>query len=362
VVATTTDASGSFTLKGVPTGTNVPVTVQVGKWRRTTTVNISKDCGTNTAPDKSLHLPGKRSDGDMPQMALSTGGLDDLGCFLRRMGIADAEYSAPHAGGRLDIYQGVTAPLGVMIGTGPGLSNGGTPGNCTTASCPLWNARSSLEAYDIVLLACEGDTFATSKPASALTAMHDWLNEGGKVFATHFHYYWFQNGPTDFMNTAMWKGTSIAAGMGTYSIDSSFPKGMIYKQWLANVGVAGASGGSINLSAVADSVGTVNKTAPQASVRWIYDPASPQDTKYLSFGTPIGGVSTDAGAEKKGYCGKAVFSDVHAGGAPAGDLPGACMVGPLSDQEKALEFLFFDLSACVTNDTQPPPIPPPTPQ
>jgi hypothetical protein len=363
VAATQTDASGSFTLKGVPTGKGVPVTVQIGKWRRTTTVDINNDCASNMAPDKSLHLPGKRADGDMPQMAISTGGLDNLGCFLYKMGIDGGEFSAPHAGGRLDVYQGVTAPGGFMIGTGPGLTTG-TPGNCTNASCPLWNAKASLEAYDIVLLACEGDTYATSKPAGALTAMHDWLDEGGKVFATHFHYYWFQNGPAPFPGTAMWKGTSVAAGSGSYDIDSTFPKGMVYKQWLANVGVASATGGTIALNAVADSVGTVSATPPQATVRWIYDPNG-NDVKYLSFGTPIGGAPPppDAGAEaQKQYCGKAVFSDLHAGGAPAGDLPGACAAGALTDQEKALEFLFFDLSACVSNDTIVPPPPPPPPQ
>jgi hypothetical protein len=37
------------------------------------------------------------------------------------------------------------------------------------------------------------------------------------------------------------------------------------------------------------------------------------------------------------------------------DVPGGCgnNVGMLSSQQKALEWLFFDLSACVQNDTQP---------
>jgi len=59
----------------------------------------------------------------------------------------------------------------------------------------------------------------------------------------------------------------------------------------------------------------------------------------------------------KEYCGKAVFTDLHAGGAPLGDVPGACKQTDLSAQEKALEFLFFDLSACVTDDSKPPPLP-----
>ncbi len=354
VTATQTDASGSFTLKGVPVGTGVPITIQVGKWRRTVPVDIKNDCAANTVTGNALSLPSKRSEGDMPQMALLTGGLDNLGCFLSDIGIDASEFDAPHAGGRLDVYQGVSAPLGVMIGTGPGLSNGGTAGDCTTSSCPLWSSVSSLEAYDLVLLACEGDTYMTSKTAAQIGYMHSWLDEGGKVFATHFHYVWFQSGPADFTGTATWKGTSLGTGMGTYDLDSSFPKGLSYKQWLTNVGVMGASAGTIALNGVADSVGAVNSTAPQGTLRWIYDPSNNDDTKYLSFDTPIGGVAIDGGgAETKGYCGKVVFSDLHAGGAPTGDLPGACTAGALSDQEKALEFLFFDLSACVQDDKQP---------
>ncbi len=296
VVATQTDTSGSFTLTGVPTGKGVPVVIQVGKWRRVVNVDINNDCATNTVSGTTLKLPGKRSEGDMPQMALLTSGWDDLGCFLYKIGIDGSEFDAPHGGGRLDVYQGVSAPLGVKVGNGPGLTTG-TPGNCTGTSCPLWSGVSSLEAYDLVLLACEGDTYTASKPASAITAMHSWLNEGGKVFATHFHYVWFQSGPTDFMNAATWKGTSLGTGMGTYNLDSSFPKGMLYKQWLTNVGVNGASAGTIMLNGVADSVGTVNQTAPEATVRWIYDSSS-GDVKYLSFGTPIRRLTPpDAGAD-----------------------------------------------------------------
>jgi hypothetical protein len=44
-----------------------------------------------------------------------------------------------------------------------------------------------------------------------------------------------------------------------------------------------------------------------------------------------------------------------------GNIPGACAGPPLDPQLKALEFLFFDLSACVSLDSQPPPpLPQPT--
>jgi hypothetical protein len=42
-----------------------------------------------------------------------------------------------------------------------------------------------------------------------------------------------------------------------------------------------------------------------------------------------------------------------------GKFPGACRQGTLSAQEKALEFMLFDLTACVTPDNLPPPVPVP---
>jgi hypothetical protein len=354
VVATTTDATGSFTLTGVPTGKAVPVVVQIGKWRRVLSVDTA-DCQTTAVSKGTLRLPRNKSEGSLPQMALLTGGFDNLGCFLKKIGVDAGEYSSPHGGGRLDIYQGLNTPLGLSLGNGPGLSSG-TAGNCTNASCPLWASKPSLEYYDIVLLACEGGEANQTKPTAAKQAVHDWLNEGGKVFATHFHYTWFKNSPAaDFQGVATWLGSSTGSGMGQFALDTSFPKGQTLHDWLSGIGALSA-GGTIALNGVATSVSMVKG----ATNRWIYDSAS-SDTKYLSFGTPVGGISGSAAETTNSkYCGKAVFSDLHAGGAPSGDVPAACTDATLTPQEEALEFLFFDLSACVQDDSQPPQtIPPP---
>ena len=105
----------------------------------------------------------------MPQMALLTGAFDDLGCALERMGIDPGEYSAPGAGGRLDVYRGGAATDGSISGIGPGLSSG-VAGDCTTDTCPLWASKAALEHYDMILLSCEGDPHLASKPASAIQA------------------------------------------------------------------------------------------------------------------------------------------------------------------------------------------------
>ncbi len=375
VTATTSKFDGTFTLTGVPATTHVPLVVQIGKWRRKVFLSQVKACQNNVLQGSSLtRLPKNKSEGDIPQMALVTGGADNLGCFLEEIGLDPAEYSAPHAGGRLDIYQGLPAGgnlFGANIGGAPKLSSG-TAGDCTTdnPAC-VWNSKANFEKYDIVLLACEGNPYdpddsqskgnASNKTPSAKTALHDWLDEGGKVFATHYHYTWFKNNPdAAFKAVATWAANPRGAGAGgTYDIDTSFPKGMIFQQWLDFV--KAATGTQIALTNVALSVNQVNKATTQ---QWIYDPSTmPNNAKYLSFVTPIGGIplkDADGGEMPPEYCGKAVFTDLHAGGSPQGDVPKACTGMTTDAQLKALEFLFFDLSACVSADTLPPPnVPPP---
>jgi hypothetical protein len=362
VVATTTDATGAFTLSGVPTGKQVPITVQIGKWRRTTYVDIDNDCASNAVADGVLHLPGKQADGDMPQMAVLTGGCDDLGCFLTGLGIDPSEFTAPKGGGRVDLYQGIGGAV---------LSSGGA-GDCTKGSCPLWADKSSLEYYDMALFSCECGENNQTKPSSGMAALAAWLDEGGKVFASHYQYTWFKNNPTTVFNgVASWlPGAAASPSTANEDVDDSFPKGKTFATWLGGVGALKSTPPpTIDLSVVATSVSTVNTTAPQATRRWIYDANNGDDVKYLSFGTPIGGLQpADAAIESTGgpqYCGKAVFTDLHTSASllsTVSSTPSGCgsNAGKLSAQQKALEFLFFDLSACVSNDSMaPPPLPPP---
>jgi hypothetical protein len=51
-----------------------------------------------------------------------------------------------------------------------------------------------------------------------------------------------------------------------------------------------------------------------------------------------------------------VFSDLHTSGMPSGTVPGTCST-TLTAQQKALEFLFFDLAACVAPENMPMPVP-----
>ncbi len=378
VSATTTAVDGSFKLTNVPVGSDVPLVVQVGKWRRLFHVGVSS-CQDNAQADKTLLLPGTVPAGDtndsMPDIAVSTGSADTLECLMSRIGLPSAEYVAGAGGsGHVHVFAG-----GDVDTSGGGGPNGGpgtveNPGMAGAPPSPtsLWASQSQLMPYDIVLLSCEGgETYNANPPA-----LEQYLNAGGRAFASHFHYAWF-SGPIDsnqsYSATPDW-GTNLATWMGNDAdggpssgplggtiattlngASRTFAKGQALDQWLGAVGALGQNGVAAGELSIYEprynaQVGPTN-TPSQPWITW-----SPW-TMYFSFDTPL---NAPVGADgTKNYCGRAVFSDLHVGGDPSTtdtpSPPGGCSTGPLSPQEKALEFMLFDLSACVIPDTVAPP-------
>lgn len=331
IVTALTNAKGEFTLKDVPVGKNIPLVMQVGKWRRQVTIPEVKECVDNPLTDKELtRLPRNRKEGNIPQIAVTTGAADELECFLREIGIADSEFSGGAGSGAVHLYQ----------------AYGGSTMSGVTGAQPFWSNLANLKKYDIVVLSCEGAEHLENKPMPAREALRDYANAGGRVFASHFHYGWFEYGPAEFQSTATWTGGGTSTN---YAVDMTFPKGKAFGEWLVNVG-ASTTLGQIPLSAVKNDVGTINAAT---TTRWIYKSAAPESVKYLSFATPVG-------KPIEQQCGRAVFSDIHISNTSGGGtFPGACASsGDFSPQEKALEFLFFDLASCLQNDGDPPKPPP----
>ncbi len=348
LVIALTDATGAFTLRNVPAGTSFPLVMQIGKWRRQVTIPAVSACSVTTLTDPALQrLPRNHTEGDLPQFAIATGSADPFECLLLKMGIDTAEFTRPDAGGRVHMYvtpNGSPPPLRL---------DGGSPPDTS-----LWSTAGTLANYDVVLLPCEGSEYR--KPAQGIQNLVNYTATGGRLFVTHYSYVWTAF-DAPFNSTANWvpdpaQNTNPPDPFNG-TVDTSFPKGVAFQDWLANVGALSA--GKLPIREPRDDVGPVNL---DAGTRWIYGPnpnngVTPITTQHLTFNTPIfppAQPDGDAGVQ----CGRVVFSDFHVTAAGLADskgiFPTSCKAGALTPQEKALIFMLFDVSSCVQDDHQPP--------
>ncbi len=388
VASALTDATGQFVMQDVPVGTNVPLVLQIGKWRRQITLPEVKPCQDNPFDDPTtFRLPQNQAEGNIPKIALAMGGADSLECLLRRMGVADSEFTAPTGTGRINFYTNDligTASVNTAVasyasgGTFPLFSQLFTSVNDDADGGFEDAGIDPLSSYDIVMISCQGSQEAGRAVTSAdKQGLKAFVDSGGRAFLSHYNYSWLRGGDvigskdlapsaegtqidlqtkysaTPFPPVAVWEDptalTYAPGGDGTYLVDTSFPRGSDMSKWLFNVGASTAQG----------SIALVNVKNPATSVvtgvtqRWIYDDA--MGTPYISANTPL-----EEASNPDQQCGRIVHTGIHVADVEADSIapfPNGCVAGDLKAQEKALEFLFFDLSSCVTNETLPPPPP-----
>jgi len=389
IASALTDAYGKFTLTNAPDGSDIPLVVQIGKWRTQLKIPTVTKCGSagisSTGVTKGLEQ-------DIPNIAVSTGGADSLECLLLRAGVDPSEYvgGGSTGTGHIHIFPGCD-------GQSCGATGNVGPAPNTSAVAPsvaglpsdknLWDTPAHIDQFDIVLLSCEGT--GTTNPNSQI--LYDYVDAGGRVFAEHWHLTWFTTllgtavapFPSDLATWDVFNDGSYSSAINTTIVQTltsgqPFPKGEALYQWLGNVSAltGDVDAGTAELP-IAVARGDATITAANAkSQAWIQtDPSvTPPSTQYFSFDMPFTPTVSDAGVPN--YCGRVVFSDLHVGAAandyagatanPSGHTntlttPSGCTTGDLSPDEKALEFMLFDLSSCVTPVTSVPVPPIPTP-
>jgi hypothetical protein len=338
-----TDSFGRFKVEDMPVGDDIPLVIQVGKWRRQITVPRVAACTDTPITDTNLtRLPRNKTEGDLPKIAVAVGGSDALECLLRKIGIDESEFTLASEGGRVNLFAAYRAATTMQ--------KGGVSVPLPTADS-LWNSLETMMGYDMMLMACEGSD-NVSRSAAQYAAVRSYADQGGRIFGSHYHNGWIN--PENAPYPMVVKFASGAHGFTTditTQVDDTFPKGKAFKEWLVNVGASSVPG-EIVLKGAEHTVDTVVAGVAQ---RWIHGTDTTKNTpmvQYFSFTTPVG--------QKE--CGRMVFSDLHvstgSGDTTKVPFPTGCNGNELSPQEKALAFMLFDLSSCVQKDDQPP-VPPP---
>jgi hypothetical protein len=352
LVTTLTGADGKFVLRNVPAGDNIPLVIQLGRWRRTVTIKNVRACATTALDAETTRLPRRQSEGNIPRMAIATGTYDPIECLLRKIGIDDSEFTTPDRDGRVHFYPFGGARFQV-----------GSP----STGDELVGKPQTLGRYDLVLFPCDDPD---PKEGAALANLLDYTARGGRIFLTDFGYAWLRDMGA-LQSTVTWYPGLFASPLrlgNNFSplIDQSFPKGKAFADWLSIVHASPTAG----RLPVHDPYGGAAyvKAVVAPTQRWLYSDAPTISVQHFSFNTPIG-----AAPEKQ--CGRAVYSNFHvvplgsdSGRQPKEPFPQHCGPdAPMSPQEKALEFMIFDAASCIQPDSarprvfEPPPAPPPLP-
>ncbi len=289
MVIAQTGIDGKFTLSNVPVVANLPLVIQVGRWRRMITLPSPAPCQNTVLSAEQTRLPRTHTEAgttvngvpvlysDIPRIGFQTGEYDPMECVLRKIGIADGEFNdppppigaGPADGHRVDfyidngsVYSGNTPPATSLY---DGLPCGGigdcpaVPGQaCTAGSCVL----PALPLYDMVVFACVGAE--ENKTLAEQTNLVNYADGGGRFFATHFSYVWLYGNPNaaptctpqtpnEFTPTATWSCKADQSDPTpdpiTAYLDQTFPKGMELANWLVEVMTAAPTTLTVALTA-----------------------------------------------------------------------------------------------------------------
>jgi hypothetical protein len=212
----------------------------------------------------------------------------------------------------------------------------------------LLDSPDKLKGYDMVLLGCEGtDNIIEGRSVAQYLNVRNYADQGGRIFGSHYHDKFIWNDKTEDMPypevVKFASGASALPSPATGTINTGFPKGEALADWLVNV-KASTTRGQIS---IIDAENTVESVLHPNAISWISSPEAkiPGAPIYFSFPTPITGTA----------CGRMVFSDIHvaSGSGDTGKqpFPEGCTNPELTPQQAALAFMLFDLSSCVTTET-----------
>ncbi len=354
LVSTTSAINGTFTLENTPCGIDVPVVIQLGKWRRKVTIPSPACNVTTTLTRAQSRLAREQGEGgvpenNIPRIAVVTGSVDAIECVLPKIGIAASQFSLPTGNGRVKFYRD----------NGANFTGGTTsPGNGNYGAAQLYDNLSEMRKYDMIIFDCVASE--VRKTVARRTNLENYVNAGGRVFASHFAYAWLfpiasNSNPHNFSlsSTATWNAGQSSPPNQDARIDTSFPKGADFAQWVhlpevnAQATTSTLADPRIRINVVRRDMNAVSTTLAQ---RWVHGAgANNNPTSGVPFQFTF---NTPTTAQPINQCGRVLFSDFHVrdGSFSGSTWPNHCSATALSPQEKVFEYLIFDLSSCVQPD------------
>ncbi|HEY5055041.1 MAG TPA: choice-of-anchor D domain-containing protein [Acidobacteriaceae bacterium] len=324
LVGTVTDVKGNFELDNVPAGANIPLVIVSGRWRRQIVVPGTVAC-TNTPADPTMTvMPSDHTQGDIPKIAIATGSVDQVECVLRKVGISDNEFTDPNGTGRINLFGG-----------GGALGSGALISSQTPTQASLMGNSNALDSYDVLMLPCEGNNYL--KPAQELANLVNFANSGGRVYSSHFSYSWmYQNQP--FNSVVNWTPGAATYISGIATVNTGFTAGQTLATWLENVGASPNTPGQIAVNTLRVDTNGVNP--PTQS--WLTLNVTGNPVMQFVFDTPI-----QTAGQTINQCGRVLYNEYHVeNGAsnPSQNFPSECVGGPITPQEKLLEYMLFELT------------------
>ena len=162
-------------------------------------------CATTLLTDPELtRLPRNQSEGHLPRIALVTGRSSPMECVLRKIGIADTEFTNDAGSGRVHVYVGGagdpafagTSQIGRLVRPSP------------MPTSKLFADPTRLALYDSVVLACEGSVATVAKDALS-GQLRAYADHGGRLFLEHLESFWISRGLPPWPSTAVWSSSVL---------------------------------------------------------------------------------------------------------------------------------------------------------
>jgi len=358
---------GSFTLQipnGYPSGTNFNIVIQTGRWRKV--VPLTANCATQNLGH--VRLPKNKAEGNIPQMAIVMAEADTLECFIAKVGVDVSEFTRPSDSGRVHVYQGCLENCGPVLSSAAP-HNGPAPDKRTS----LLATQAEIDKHAMLVLPCEGgrrNGNVSQYPNDAeVQRVKTFADNGGRIFATHLSdLYLYHEGDGGGTIQDLYGGTATYktgadnmfnnSGTGVGSVEATVntvpPRAQTFYDWLVAVGGLNGNGRVQFVEGRRRSLAAL----PPLGQTWLPNYNSTPFTFYnyvhhVTFDTPVGSPNPE---------GRVVYLSSHV--APVayrrqntGTFPGECnLTNALTPSEKALEYMLFDVSACVG---APPPAPAP---